>query len=48
MTAGVCVFFALIASHVMLQPATAKSANLRVITDENWEEILTGEWMIEL
>ncbi|KAI7805761.1 thioredoxin-related transmembrane protein 1 [Triplophysa rosa] len=47
MTAGVCVFFALIASHVMLQPATAKSANLRVITDGNWEEILTGEWMIE-
>ncbi|XP_056616758.1 thioredoxin-related transmembrane protein 1 [Triplophysa dalaica] len=47
MTAGVCVFFALIASHVMLHPATAKSANLRVITDENWEEILTGEWMIE-
>lgn len=48
MTAGVCVVFALIAAHVLLQPASAKSANLRVITDGNWEDILTGEWMIEL
>ncbi|XP_052429395.1 thioredoxin-related transmembrane protein 1 [Carassius gibelio] len=47
MTAGVCVFSALISTCVLLQPASAKSANLRVITDENWEEILTGEWMIE-
>ncbi|XP_016364110.1 thioredoxin-related transmembrane protein 1-like [Sinocyclocheilus rhinocerous] len=47
MTAGACVFSALIATCVMLQPASAKSANLRVITDGNWEEILTGEWMIE-
>ncbi|KAF7710313.1 thioredoxin-related transmembrane protein 1 [Silurus meridionalis] len=28
-------------------PVTAKRDNLRVITDVNWEEILTGEWMIE-
>ncbi len=48
MTAGACVFSALIATCVMLQPATAKTDNLRVITDGNWEEILTGEWMIEL
>lgn len=48
MTAGACVFSALIATCVMLQPASAKTANLRVITDGNWEEILTGEWMIEL
>lgn len=47
MTAGACVFSALIATCVMLQPATAKTDNLRVITDGNWEEILTGEWMIE-
>lgn len=48
MTAGLCVFIALIAAHVLLQPASAKTANLRMITDANWEEILTGEWMIEL
>ncbi|XP_043112184.1 thioredoxin-related transmembrane protein 1 [Puntigrus tetrazona] len=47
MTAGACVFSAFIATCVVLQPASAKSANLRVITDGNWEEILTGEWMIE-
>ncbi|KAI2657995.1 Thioredoxin-related transmembrane protein 1 [Labeo rohita] len=47
MTAGVCVFSALIATCVMLQSASAKPPNLRVITDGNWEEILTGEWMIE-
>uniref|UniRef100_A0A8C2H4Z3 Thioredoxin-related transmembrane protein 1 n=1 Tax=Cyprinus carpio TaxID=7962 RepID=A0A8C2H4Z3_CYPCA len=47
MTAGACVFSAFIATCVMLQPASANSANLRVITDGNWEEILTGEWMIE-
>lgn len=29
-------------------PVSAKRDNLRVITDGNWEEILTGEWMIEL
>ncbi|XP_060780966.1 thioredoxin-related transmembrane protein 1 [Neoarius graeffei] len=28
-------------------PVEAKQDNLRVITDGNWEEILTGEWMIE-
>ncbi len=48
MTAGACVFSALIATCVMLQPASAKTDNLRVITDGNWEEILAGEWMIEL
>lgn len=48
MTAFACVFSALIAACVMLQPASAKPGHLRVITDGNWEEILTGEWMIEL
>ncbi|XP_060727491.1 thioredoxin-related transmembrane protein 1 [Tachysurus vachellii] len=28
-------------------PVTAKPDNLRVITDTDWEDILTGEWMIE-
>ncbi|XP_066535988.1 thioredoxin-related transmembrane protein 1 isoform X4 [Hoplias malabaricus] len=28
-------------------PVSAQRENLRVITDGNWEEILTGEWMIE-
>lgn len=30
------------------QPVLAKKDNLREITDGNWEDILTGEWMIEL
>ncbi|XP_077092614.1 thioredoxin-related transmembrane protein 1 [Siphateles boraxobius] len=47
MTAGACVFSALIATCVMLQPVSAKPGKLREITDGNWEEILTGEWMIE-
>ncbi|CAL9686621.1 unnamed protein product [Knipowitschia caucasica] len=28
-------------------PAKAKPDSLREVTDSNWEEILTGEWMIE-
>uniref|UniRef100_UPI0037E9B58B thioredoxin-related transmembrane protein 1 n=1 Tax=Semicossyphus pulcher TaxID=241346 RepID=UPI0037E9B58B len=28
-------------------PVTAKRDSLREVTDGNWEEILTGEWMIE-
>ncbi|XP_067242773.1 thioredoxin-related transmembrane protein 1 [Chanodichthys erythropterus] len=47
MTAFACVFSALIVTCVVLQPASAKPGHLRVITDGNWEEILTGEWMIE-
>ena len=30
------------------QPVLAKKDNLREITDGNWEDILTGERMIEL
>lgn len=29
-------------------PVVGKRDNLRVITDGNWEDILSGEWMIEL
>lgn len=39
----VVVFYCLV-----VLPVTAKGGHLRVITDVNWEEILTGEWMIEL
>ncbi|XP_051251226.1 thioredoxin-related transmembrane protein 1 [Dicentrarchus labrax] len=28
-------------------PVSAKRDSLREVTDENWEEILSGEWMIE-
>lgn len=28
--------------------ALAKKDNLKEVTDGNWEDILTGEWMIEL
>ncbi|KAK3554135.1 hypothetical protein QTP70_019056 [Hemibagrus guttatus] len=38
----VVVFYCLV-----VLPVKAKQDNLRVITDGNWEEILTGEWMIE-
>lgn len=48
MTVAMFLFTALIIAHVILQPASAKPDNLRVITDANWEDILTGEWMIEL
>ncbi|XP_065152386.1 thioredoxin-related transmembrane protein 1 [Paramisgurnus dabryanus] len=47
MTGVMWMFTALIIAHVILQPASAKPDNLRVITDANWEDILTGEWMIE-
>ena len=26
----------------------ARRSDVRVITDENWKELLEGEWMIEL
>lgn len=29
-------------------PASAKPDSLKEVTDANWEDILTGEWMIEL
>ncbi|XP_036430512.1 thioredoxin-related transmembrane protein 1 [Colossoma macropomum] len=37
----------LVALCLMVLPVSAKRENLKVITDGNWEEILTGEWMIE-
>ncbi|TRY90462.1 hypothetical protein DNTS_015624 [Danionella cerebrum] len=47
MTAGACLFSWLIAASLLLHPVSSKPGSLRVITDANWEEILTGEWMIE-
>ncbi|KAM8737280.1 thioredoxin-related transmembrane protein 1 isoform 1-T1 [Acanthopagrus schlegelii] len=39
-----CVFLAMCLTPL---PASAKRDSLREVTDENWEEILSGEWMIE-
>lgn len=47
MTAGACVLSLLLAACVIVQPAAAKAGQLRVVTDGDWKEILTGEWMIE-
>uniref|UniRef100_A0A674BNE3 Thioredoxin-related transmembrane protein 1 n=1 Tax=Salmo trutta TaxID=8032 RepID=A0A674BNE3_SALTR len=33
--------------YLTSQPALAKPSSLKEITDGNWEDILTGEWMIE-
>ncbi|GAA6223242.1 thioredoxin-related transmembrane protein 1 [Lates japonicus] len=33
--------------HLMSLPVLAKPDSLKEVTDGNWEEILTGEWMIE-
>ncbi|XP_053357378.1 thioredoxin-related transmembrane protein 1 [Clarias gariepinus] len=40
-------FLVVLLSCLSVLPVAAKRDNLRVITDANWEEILTGEWMIE-
>lgn len=46
---SVSVFYPVLVLYCLsVLPVAAKRDNLRVITDENWEEILTGEWMIEL
>ncbi|XP_026875629.2 thioredoxin-related transmembrane protein 1 [Electrophorus electricus] len=37
----------IVASCLLAVSVSAKPDNLKVITDGNWEEILTGEWMIE-
>ncbi|KAK1791787.1 hypothetical protein P4O66_013766 [Electrophorus voltai] len=37
----------IVASCLLAVSVAAKPDNLKVITDGNWEEILTGEWMIE-
>jgi hypothetical protein len=34
--------------YLTSQPALAKPSSLKEITDGNWEDILAGEWMIEL
>ncbi|XP_040917158.1 thioredoxin-related transmembrane protein 1 [Toxotes jaculatrix] len=39
-----CLFLALPLTSL---PVRAKPDSLKEVTDENWEEILTGEWMIE-
>ncbi|XP_070698796.1 thioredoxin-related transmembrane protein 1 [Pempheris klunzingeri] len=40
-----CCLFLVI--YLTSQPVSAKRTGLREVTDSNWEEILTGEWMIE-
>lgn len=40
--------FVFIALCFALPPASAKPDSLKEVTDANWEDILTGEWMIEL
>ncbi|TSK22655.1 Thioredoxin-related transmembrane protein 1 [Bagarius yarrelli] len=43
-----CILYPVVVFYCLaVLPVTAKRVNLRVITDRNWEEILTGEWMIE-
>ncbi|KAM7403494.1 hypothetical protein PAMA_004110 [Pampus argenteus] len=39
-----CLFLAI---HLTPLPVSAKQGSLKEVTDGNWEEILTGEWMIE-
>ncbi|XP_063040390.1 thioredoxin-related transmembrane protein 1 [Engraulis encrasicolus] len=41
------LLFSVLAVLKAPQPVLAKKDNLREITDGNWEDILTGEWMIE-
>lgn len=38
----------LLAISLTSVPAAAKRDSLKDVTDGNWEEILSGEWMIEL
>ncbi|XP_029900550.1 thioredoxin-related transmembrane protein 1 [Myripristis murdjan] len=41
------IFCLVLAICLTWQPASAKPNSLKEITDGNWEEILSGEWMIE-
>lgn len=42
------ICFALLALCLRPPHASAKPDSLKEVTDANWEDILTGEWMIEL
>ncbi|XP_028294810.1 thioredoxin-related transmembrane protein 1 [Gouania willdenowi] len=39
--------FLLLVLYLTLPPVTAKPGSLHELTDGNWEDILSGEWMIE-
>ncbi|XP_061824003.1 thioredoxin-related transmembrane protein 1 [Nerophis lumbriciformis] len=39
--------YLLLAAYLTSVPVSAKLDSLREVTDGNWEDILTGEWMIE-
>ncbi|XP_076831064.1 thioredoxin-related transmembrane protein 1 [Brachyhypopomus gauderio] len=41
------LYLVIVVSCLMVVPVAARPDNLKVITDGNWEDILTGEWMIE-
>ncbi|XP_034015455.1 thioredoxin-related transmembrane protein 1 [Thalassophryne amazonica] len=45
MKAWTCCLF--VAISLTLEPALGKKDSLKDVTDDNWDEILTGEWMIE-
>lgn len=42
------IYFSLLGICFITSPVLAKPNSLKEVTDANWEEILTGEWMIEL
>lgn len=42
------IYFSLLGICFTTSPLLAKPDSLKEVTDANWEEILTGEWMIEL
>ncbi|XP_005946118.1 thioredoxin-related transmembrane protein 1 isoform X1 [Simochromis diagramma] len=41
------IYFSLLGICFITSPVLAKPDSLKEVTDANWEEILTGEWMIE-
>ncbi|XP_074516327.1 thioredoxin-related transmembrane protein 1 [Sebastes fasciatus] len=43
----ICCVFLLVACLTSLPASSAKRDSLREVTDGSWEEILSGEWMIE-
>lgn len=43
-----CICFLFVLVCLTPLPVPAKRDSLKEVTDGNWEEILTGEWMIEL
>ena len=45
-----CLWVTLVTVHLTPQPVSAsqRPSSLKEITDGNWEDILTGEWMIKL